>query len=81
MSRPIIIAGAALLFASATAWNYSATARGGHGGFHAGHGVPVASRSSAFVVIDVSATNDTQMFKTMVANAVTALSHLSADVS
>jgi hypothetical protein len=36
MSRPIIVAVAALLSASVTAWNYSATAHGGHGGFHGG---------------------------------------------
>jgi hypothetical protein len=34
MSRPIVVA-AALLSVSLTAWNYSAIARGGHGGFTA----------------------------------------------
>jgi uncharacterized protein (DUF1330 family) len=72
MTRPIIVA--ALLSASLTAWNSSAIARGGHGGVHGGGlGVPAASKPSAYVVIDVSATNDAQVFKTMVANAVTAL--------
>jgi uncharacterized protein (DUF1330 family) len=70
MSRPITVAAVAVLSAILTGWNYSAVARGGHGGFRGGgFMVPGAGRLPAYVVIDVSATNDKQTFNAMVANA------------
>jgi uncharacterized protein (DUF1330 family) len=73
MLRSIIVA-TAVLSASLVGWNHPAVARGGHGGLHGGgFGVPATGKSPAYVNIDVSATNDTQIFKTMVANAAAGL--------
>jgi uncharacterized protein (DUF1330 family) len=73
MLRSIIVA-AAVLSASLAGWNHSAVARGSHGGFHGGgFGIRGAGTPPAYVVIDVSATNDAEGFKKMVANAAAGL--------
>jgi len=72
MSRAFIVA--AVLSASLAGWNHCAVARGGHGGFHGGGFVlPGAGKPPAYVVIDVSATNDAQALKTMVSNSAAGL--------
>jgi hypothetical protein len=73
MLRSIVVA-TAVLSASLAGWSHTAVARGGHGGFHGGgFGVAAIGKPPAYVVIDVSATNDAQAFKTMVANAAAGL--------
>jgi uncharacterized protein (DUF1330 family) len=83
MLRTIIVA-AAVVSASLMGFDHSAVARGGHGGFHGGGfyggGMrgggfrgPAGGMPPAYVVIDVSATNDAQAFKTTMADTAAGL--------
>jgi uncharacterized protein (DUF1330 family) len=76
MLRSSRIAVAVLVFASFAGSLHPAIARGGHGGFHGGRiggvGLPAAAKP-AYVVVDVTETTDAQAYKTMVANAETAV--------